>query len=131
MKPLLKLLFCVIILMSSSVFAQQRKMSKNAYEVAVYYFPQWHADAQNEKSHGYPWTEWESLKAAKTRFEGHQQPKVPLWGYEDEADPKVMAKKIDIASSHGIDIFLYDWYYKNDGPSKSKNYCDSFSSASN
>ena len=116
MKPLLKLLFCVIILMSSSVFAQQRKMSKNAYEVAVYYFPQWHADAQNEKSHGYPWTEWESLKAAKTRFEGHQQPKVPLWGYEDEADPKVMAKKIDIASSHGIDIFLYDWYYKNDGP---------------
>lgn len=116
MKPLLKFLFCVIILMSSSVFAQQRKMSKNAYEVAVYYFPQWHVDAQNEKSHGYPWTEWESLKVAKPRFTGHQQPKVPLWGYEDEADPKVMAKKIEIASSHGIDIFLYDWYYKNDGP---------------
>ena len=97
-------------------FAQEKKNAEGKVEVAVYYFPQWHVDAQNEKSHGYPWTEWESLKTAKPRFAGHQQPKVPLWGYEDEADPKVMAKKINAASSHGIDIFLYDWYYKDDGP---------------
>lgn len=100
----------------TSSFAQGNNNIKSKIEVAVYYFPQWHVDAQNEKTHGYPWTEWETLKTAKPRFAGHQQPKVPLWGYEDEANPKVMAKKIDVASSHGIDIFLYDWYYKNDGP---------------
>jgi len=27
-----------------------------------------------------------------------------------------MAKKIEAASGNGIDVFLYDWYYKNDGP---------------
>jgi len=81
-----------------------KKTNGKNYEVAVYYFPQWHVDAQNEKTHGYPWTEWEALKTAKPRFEGHQQPKVPLWGYEDEADPKVMAKKIGAIGSTGSKI---------------------------
>ena len=115
MKSFLKLLFCIFLLKNTSVIAQQKQMNKDAYEVAVYYFPQWHVDEQNEKSHGYPWTEWETLKIAKPRFAGHQQPKVPQWGYEDEADPKVMAKKIEVASSHGVDVFLYDWYYKDEG----------------
>jgi hypothetical protein len=116
MKSFLKLLFCIFLLKNTPVIAQQKQMNKDAYQVAVYYFPQWHVDAQNQKSHGYPWTEWETLKIAKPRFAGHQQPKVPLWGYQDEADPKVMAKKIEIASSHGVDVFLYDWYYKDEGP---------------
>lgn len=54
------------------------------YQVAVYYFPNYHADRRNEEWHGKGWTEWELVKAAKPRFDGHQQPKVPLWGYEDE-----------------------------------------------
>ena len=63
------------------------------YEVAAYYFPNYHLDKTNEKWHGPGWNEWELLKAAKPRFEGHIQPRVPMWGYEDEADPEVMAKK--------------------------------------
>src|ERR1041385_4460439 len=65
---------------------------------------------------GKDWSEWELVKAAKPRFTGHQQPKVPLWGYEDESDPKVMARKIDAAADHGIDAFIFDWYWYNDGP---------------
>ena len=38
-------------------------------------------------------------------------PKVPLWGYQDESNPDVMAKKIDAAADHGIDLFLWDWYW--------------------
>ena len=80
-------------------------------ETAVYYFPNYHIDPRNEDIHGKGWTEWELMKCAKPRFEGHIQPKVPLWGYEDEADPTVMAKKIDAAADHGVTSFVFDWYW--------------------
>ena len=79
--------------------------------IAVYYFPNFHVDKRNEAIHGKNWTEWELIKCARSRFEGHNQPKVPLWGFEDEADPAVMAKKIDAAADHGVDAFIFDWYW--------------------
>jgi len=84
-------------------------------KVGVYYFPNYHLDARNECYFGQGWTEWKLVKAARPRFTGHQQPKVPLWGYTDEADPAQMAQKIAAAASHGIDAFIFDWYYYNDG----------------
>lgn len=85
-------------------------------QVACYYFPNYHTgDVRNEKLKGAGWSEWELVKAAKPRFAGHQQPKSPLWGYTNEADPKDMAQKIDAAASHGIDAFIFDWYYYEDG----------------
>ena len=85
-------------------------------DVAVYYFPNYHVDARNELLHGPGWTEWDLVKRAEPRFEGHDQPKIPLWGYEDEADPQVMARNIDAAADHGVDSFIFDWYWYNDGP---------------
>jgi len=85
--------------------------------VASYYFGNYHpGDPRNTKMKGKDWSEWELVKAAKPRFPGHQQPNVPLWGYTDESDPKAMAQKIDAAASHGIDAFIFDWYYYEDGP---------------
>jgi hypothetical protein len=56
------------------------------------------------------------LKAAKPRFPGHEQPKVPSWGYFNEADPNWAAKEIDLAADNGITCFIYDWYwYSNTG----------------
>ena len=81
------------------------------YEVAVYYFPSYHPDATNDKWHGKNWDEWDLVKAAKPRFPGHQQPNVPAWGYFDESDPKWAAKEIDLAADHGVDVFIYDWYW--------------------
>ncbi len=71
-------------------------------QVAAYYFPNWGPIAHSE---------WNSIKAAKPRFEGHAQPKVPVWGYENENDPVVMSRKIAAAADHGIDAFIFDWYY--------------------
>ncbi len=88
----------------------------DAYTVACYYFPNYHADARNEARYGKGWTEWELIKQATPRFAGHHQPNVPAWGYVDEADAKVMARKIDAAADAGVDAFIYDWYYYNDGP---------------
>ncbi len=83
--------------------------------VACYYFPNYHVDPRNERVHGKGWSEWALVRRAEPRYPGHRQPRVPLWGYEDESDPLVMAKKIDSAADHGIDAFIFDWYWYNDG----------------
>lgn len=85
--------------------------------VATYYFGNYHpGDPRNTKLKGATWSEWELVKNAKPRFEGHHQPNVPLWGYTDESKPKDMEQKIAAAADHGIDAFIFDWYYYNDGP---------------
>src|SRR5262245_53095990 len=93
-----------------------RSKMPNGYQVACYYFPNYHVDPRNEIVHGPGWTEWELVSRAEPRFPGHRQPRLPLWGVEDESDPQVMAKKIDAAADHGIDAFIFDWYYYDDGP---------------
>jgi hypothetical protein len=95
--------------------AAEPKKAK-AFQVGAYYFPNYHVDPRNEKAHGRSWTEWELVKKAQPRFAGHVQPKVPAWGYQDEADPKVMQQKIDVAADHGLDYWIFDWYWYNDGP---------------
>jgi len=85
------------------------------YQLAVYYFPQYHPDPRNDAWHGAGWTEWELVKRATPRFAGHQQPKVPLWGYLDESRPEVMEQKIAAAADHGLTAFIYDWYWYEDG----------------
>jgi hypothetical protein len=100
--------------------------------VASYYFGNYHPnDPRNEKEKGTGWAEWELVKAAKPRFPGHQQPNVPLWGYTDESDPKVMAQKIAAAADHGIDAFIFDWYYYNDGPFLDRPIDEGFLKATN
>lgn len=100
----------------SSIHAQKPAAADKKYEVAVYYFPNYHPDSINTRWHGKGWTEWEVVKAAKPRFPGHEQPKMPSWGYFDESDPAWAAKEIDLAADNGIDCFIYDWYwYSNTG----------------
>ena len=85
--------------------------------VGCYYFPNYHTtDERNAWTHGPGWNEWELVKAARPRFPGHKQPRRPVWGYTDEADPAVMEQKIAAAADHGIDYFIFDYYYYDDGP---------------
>ena len=91
--------------------------STSPITVACYYFGNYHPnDSRNIKTKGQGWSEWELVKAARPRFPGHKQPNVPLWGETDESDPKVMAQKIAAAADHGVDAFIFDWYYYDDGP---------------
>lgn len=97
------------------------------YDIAVYYFPNYHNDDnRNENRYGKGWSEWELIKDALPRFKGHDQPKIPLWGYTNESDPEVMEMKINVASEYGVDVFIYDWYYYNDGPFLEKGLEDGF-----
>ncbi len=100
-------------------------------DVYAYYFPNWHPDKRNDEWHGKGWTEWEVAKCARPRFDGHDQPRVPVWGYEDESDAKVMAKKIDAAKEHGIDGFIFDTYWYEDGPYRERAVDEGFLGAPN
>ena len=60
--------------------------------------------------------EWETVREAKPKFEGHLWPRKPLWGYTDEADPTVMEMQINEALRHGVNVFIYDWYWFDERP---------------
>ncbi len=99
---------------SGDTFQGEMAMSSE-YTIACYYYPGYHHDPRNDARHGPGWTEWDLVRRAQPRFETHAQPNVPLWGYQDEADPAVMVRKIHTAADHGIDAFIFDWYWY-DGP---------------
>ena len=80
-------------------------------EIFAIYFPSWHPDRHYEKWYGKGFSEWELLKTTRPLFEGHWQPKRPLWGYFDESSPEMMARQIDLAADNGITGFLFDWYW--------------------
>ena len=98
------------------VFASntQTKTQKDIDVLCIYY-PHWHVYKLGECWKGFGWTEWEFVKTAKPRYPGHNQPIVPLTGYLDGKNPKDLEKEIELASNHGIDVFLYDWYWYNEG----------------
>ena len=104
--------FLLTVLLDSSFLEAQscrletRMKTSKDIVVACYYFPNYHTrdreDPRISNQHWENWSEWELVKQAKPRFEGHHQPNVPAWGYTDEKDPKIMKKKIQTAVEYGI-----------------------------
>ena len=90
--------------------------SQQAVFVAACYYPCEHPDPRWDKNKYPGFTEGDLVKAAKPRFPGHRQPKAPVWGYTDESRPKGMAQKIAAAADHGVNAFIFDWYYYDNGP---------------
>lgn len=105
--------------------------AQSRVEVAAYYFPGYHADPRIDARKGKDWTEWDLTRDAKPRFAGHAQPRVPAWGYQDEADPREMAKKIAAAADHGLDAFIFDWYWYEDKPYLNRALDEGFLKAAN
>ena len=104
---------------SSAVQSPQEEVKtvKNDYYVAAYIWPSCHDDPLGrEKLWSEGTGEWEVIKKGDPRFEGHYQPRQPLWGYELDNDPKVVEKWIDAATDHGVNVFVYDWYWYEGGP---------------
>ncbi len=87
------------------------------YNVAAYVWPSCHHDKRfGDMLWPAQTGEWEIIKKGDARFDGHYQPKVPLWGYEPDDDPKVMERWIDAATDHGVNTFIFDWYWFDEGP---------------
>ena len=89
-----------------------------AYDVAAIVWPAYQPEPRWKELGIFPHGtgEWQNVYEAKPKFEGHYQPMIPLWGYENEADPMVVARKIDAALAAGINVFIYDWYWYQNRP---------------
>lgn len=84
---------------------------KKKYDVAAYIWPSYCNDKRSRIFWPSGIGEWETVISNKPKFNGHTQPRKPLWGYINEADPYVMEMQINAAADHGVNIFIYDWYW--------------------
>jgi hypothetical protein len=86
------------------------------YDVGAYIWPSYHYEPR--MAHFWPENdgEWYTVRRATPRFPGHHMPRIPLLGYQDEADPAVMRQHVDLALSHGINVFIMDWYWYDNAP---------------
>lgn len=102
------------------------------YDVAAYVWP---AYTGREPRARLFWPdgegEWQTVRRAGPKFEGHLWPRTPLWGYRDEADPAVMEDEIRQAADHGVNVFIYDWYWYDRRPFLENCLNDGFLRASN
>ena len=127
----------IILFIVSSFFvygcqSSEKALEKDGYYVAAYVYPGTHSDPLAiKKWHPQGIGDWEFIKIAKPRYDGHYQPKVPLWGYEMDNDPKVVEKWIDAATDHGINVFTYCWYWYEEGPFLEGGLNDGFLKAKN
>lgn len=87
--------------------------SASKYDVAAYIWPAYQDDPRYQEiglfnDHK---GEWEAIYNAVPKFEGHNQPRVPSWGYFDEASAQMQEKIIDTAVEYGVNTFIFDWYW--------------------
>ncbi|MDR0426063.1 MAG: glycoside hydrolase family 99-like domain-containing protein [Clostridiales bacterium] len=90
---------------------------RKQYDIAAYVWPSYTGDDPRTRIF---WPEgigeWQTVKNAVSKFPGHSWPRTPLWGYVNEADPYVMEMQINAAADHGVNVFIYDWYWYDGRP---------------
>lgn len=108
------LLLLVVSLAGKSVTGQnspKNKIDKNRYDVAAFVWPSYHPDDRAKIFWPGGIGEWETVMKDAPKYEGHLQPRQPLWGYINEADPYVAEMEINAAADHGVNVLIFDWYW--------------------
>ena len=107
-----RIFICLMMLLSISSFAQDRK-----YDVAAFLYPAYAAD-DPRLTPFWPMGigEWETVMTVQDRFPDHYWDREPVWGYINEADPAVMEMEINQAVKHGVNVFIFDWYWYDGRP---------------
>ena len=87
------------------------------YDVAAYIWPSYTGDDPRTRIF---WEEgigeWQTVKNFQTKQCGYSWSRKPVWGYVNEADPYVMSMQIEAAVAHGVNTFIYDWYWYDNRP---------------
>ena len=106
MKKSSMLIFAIIL--SNSLAAQNDDVEKRDlpdkynYDIAAYVWPSYHPDNRAKIFWPDGMGEWQTVLSNKPKYEGHKQPRYPLWGYINEADPYVAEMEINAAADHGV-----------------------------
>ncbi len=79
--------------------------------VLAYVYPGWHPIAERDASFYPGFTEWDLVYASPPRFEGHVQPRLPLWGRYDDRDPIAVERRVALCADHGIDGLVYGFFW--------------------
>ena len=102
------------------------------YDIAAFVWPAFTGDEVRTRPF---WPmgmgEWETVMNTDKKWEGHSWPRRPLWGYVNEADPYVMEMEINVAADHGVNVFIYDWYWFDNRPFLENCLNDGFLKAKN
>ncbi len=90
---------------------------KKTYDIAAYIWPAYTGDEPRTRIF-WPdgFGEWQTVKNEKREYPEYSEKRQPLWGYVNEADPAVMQMQIDCAVDHGVNVFIYDWYWYDNRP---------------
>jgi hypothetical protein len=76
----------------------------------AFVYPGWHPDTYRPNV-----DEWALLDGFLPCFVDHDPPPRPLFGRYDDSDPSVVVAQVRMASSAGIQAFMYFAYYRADG----------------
>lgn len=121
-------LFILIAIGAHTTVAQ---VSEQHYDVAAFVWPSYHPDDRARIFWPDGIGEWQTVRDNEPKFEGHEQNRQPLWGYINEADPYVAAMEIEAATDHGVNVFIFDWYWYDGLPFLEGHLNDGFLQASN
>lgn len=112
MKSRFFLYLLLLLLCPASLSAKKTAKDTKKYDVAAFLYPAYASDDPRLRPF---WPmgigEWETVMTVGDRYPGHYWNRKPLWGYINEADPSVMEMEIEQATSHGINVFIFDWYW--------------------
>ncbi len=84
--------------------------------VACYLFPGFHKSAFNDIFFSPGWTEYILMRSCHPWFPGHNQPRQPLLGELDEGLPSTWEIYNRLAAENGVDVFIWDSYWYENGP---------------
>lgn len=88
----------------------------NLPKILAIYLPQFHATPDNDRWWGEGFTDWRTVQTAEPYFDGHRQPRMPIYGeYYDLLEKKTMEEQARMAKKYGIDGFCFYHYYFKDG----------------
>ena len=124
----------VALLFTGNLVAQtkEKQQSQKQYDVAAFLYPAYASDDPRLRSF---WPkgigEWETVENMQTRYPGHAWNRKSKWGSINEADPNIMEMEINTATKHGVNVFIFDWYWYDGRPFMETTLDNGFLKASN
>ncbi len=79
--------------------------------IGAYYYPGWHSCPVRDEAFSAGWSEWDLVCNCSPRFDGHEQPNLPMWGRQDDSNPAVFGQKLKAAESYGVDALIFAFYW--------------------